>query len=38
MGLSTGFLSFMAGDKGQRIVLKSGLMPAQKPVRMIELQ
>ena len=38
MGLASGFISFMAGDKGQRIVLKSGLMPAQKPVRMIELQ
>ncbi|MBA4055043.1 MAG: phosphate ABC transporter substrate-binding protein [Marivirga sp.] len=36
-GLASGFLSFMASDKGQRIVLKSGLVPATMPVRIIEV-
>jgi phosphate transport system substrate-binding protein len=36
-GLGTGFASFVAGDKGQRIVLKSGLLPATMPVRIIGL-
>jgi phosphate transport system substrate-binding protein len=34
--LATGFASFIAGDKGQRIVLKSGLVPATVPIRMVE--
>ncbi|RAU81520.1 PstS family phosphate ABC transporter substrate-binding protein [Pontibacter arcticus] len=34
-GLGTGFVSFIAGDKGQRIILKSGLVPATMPVRVI---
>ncbi len=34
-GLGTGFASFVAGDKGQRIILKSGLVPATMPVRII---
>lgn len=33
-GLGTGFSAFVAGEKGQRIILKSGLMPATVPVRM----
>lgn len=37
MSLGTGFASFVAGDKGQRIVLKSGLVPAISPVRIIEI-
>ncbi|WP_187264434.1 PstS family phosphate ABC transporter substrate-binding protein [Pontibacter beigongshangensis] len=37
-GLGTGFASFIAGDKGQRIFLKSGLVPATMPVRIIGLQ
>lgn len=37
MSLGTGFASFVAGDKGQRIVLKSGLVPAISPVRVIEI-
>lgn len=36
-GLGSGFTSFVAGDKGQRIVLKSGLVPATMPVRLIEI-
>lgn len=37
VGLGTGFISFMAGDKGQRIVLKSGLMPATRAVRQVQI-
>ena len=36
-GLASGFLSFIAGEKGQRIVLKSGLVPATMPIRIIEV-
>ena len=35
-GLGLGFASFLAGDNGQRIVLKSGLVPAQAPTRLIK--
>lgn len=37
IGLGTGFISFIAGDKGQRIILKSGLLPATQPVRMVQI-
>ena len=37
-GLGTGFASFAAGDQGQRIILKSGLVPATMPVRIIGLR
>lgn len=37
-GLGLGFTSFMAGEKGQRIVLKSGLVPATMPVRLVEIR
>ncbi len=36
-GLGTGFTSFVAGDKGQRIVLKGGLVPVTMPVRLVEI-
>lgn len=36
-GLGTGFASFAASDKGQRIVLKSGLMPITLPKREINI-
>ncbi|HSI90344.1 MAG TPA: substrate-binding domain-containing protein [Adhaeribacter sp.] len=35
-GLGTGFASFVAGDKGQRIVLKSGLVPARGVIRLVQ--
>lgn len=35
-GLGTGFASFVAGDKGQRVILKSGLLPATMPIRVVE--
>ncbi len=34
-GLGMGFASFVAGETGQRIVLKSGLVPAKTPTRKI---
>ena len=34
-GLGMGFASFVAGDIGQRIILKSGLLPAKMPGRNI---
>ncbi|WP_276498807.1 PstS family phosphate ABC transporter substrate-binding protein [Pontibacter litorisediminis] len=36
-GLGTGFASYVASDKGQRLILKSGLVPATMPVRVISL-
>lgn len=32
-GLGAGFASFLAGDRGQRIILKSGLLPDRIPSR-----
>jgi len=37
-GLGTGFASFVAGDKGQRIFLKSGLLPATMPIRLVSVK
>lgn len=37
-GLGKGFASFAAGDKGQRIVLKSGLLPVKIPPRQVNIQ
>ncbi|MFM7023629.1 MAG: PstS family phosphate ABC transporter substrate-binding protein [Flavobacteriales bacterium] len=36
-GLGTGFAAFIAGEKGQRIILKSGLLPATAPTRIINI-
>jgi phosphate transport system substrate-binding protein len=36
-GIGTGFASFIAGDKGQRIFLKSGLVPATMPIRLVNI-
>jgi phosphate transport system substrate-binding protein len=35
-GLGSGFIAFVTGEKGQRIVLKSGLVPATMPVRLLQ--
>ncbi len=35
-GLGTGLAAFIAGEKGQRIFLKSGLVPATMPIRLVE--
>ncbi len=37
-GLSTGFSAFAAGDKGQRIILKTGILPYMQPVRLIKVK
>ncbi len=37
-GLGTGFASFVAGDKGQRIILKAGMVPATMPVRLVQVK
>jgi phosphate transport system substrate-binding protein len=36
-GLGSGFLTFVASDKGQRVVLKAGLVPVTMPVRIVEI-
>lgn len=37
-GLGMGFASFVAGDIGQRIILKSGLLPVRMPGRKINIR
>ena len=37
-GLATGFMAFVASDRGQRIVLKSGLVPSTMPLRIVEIK
>ena len=37
-GLSWGFSSFLTSDRGQRIILKSGLLPATQPVRVVDVK
>lgn len=37
-GLPWGFTSFMTSDKGQWIILKSGLVPATQPVRIVHVK
>ncbi len=36
-GLGNGFIAFVSGEKGQRIFLKAGLVPATMPVRIVEI-
>ena len=36
-GLGMGFVSFVAGDKGQLMILKTGLIPSVAPVRLVEI-
>lgn len=38
IGLGMGFASFVAGEVGQRVVLKSGLLPAYVPTRIINIR
>ena len=37
-GLGMGFRSFITGEKGQRIILKSGLAPMREPSRNIRIR
>lgn len=36
-GLPSGFVKFVAGDQGQRIILKSGLYPGTSPTRLVRI-
>jgi len=36
-GLGSGFATFVANDKGQRIILKAGMVPAKMPIRIVEV-
>ena len=35
--VSLGFISFVAGAEGQKVILKSGIVPVTMPVRLIHL-
>jgi phosphate transport system substrate-binding protein len=37
-GLCSGFVSFVASDKGQRIILKAGIIPAVAPTRVVNVR
>ena len=37
-GLAYGFSSFIAGEKGQLIILHCGMVPASQPVRLVEIK
>jgi phosphate transport system substrate-binding protein len=37
-GLGTGFAAFVAGDKGQRVILKAGMVPTTMPIRLVEIR
>ncbi|MDP4290329.1 MAG: substrate-binding domain-containing protein [Bacteroidota bacterium] len=37
MGLAAGFLSFVASQRGQRIILKTGIVPFTMPVRVVKI-
>ena len=38
LGLAAGFLSFVSSVRGQRIILKTGIMPSTMPVRVVKLK
>jgi len=37
-GLGTGFIQWSTAEQGQRIVLKSGLVPATMPIRLVQIR
>lgn len=37
-GLASGFVAWCAAEQGQRIILKSGLVPATMPIRLIQIK
>ncbi|MDD6211010.1 MAG: hypothetical protein PUB21_10435 [Bacteroidales bacterium] len=37
-GLATGFASFLAGDRGQRIIDKAGYIPVTQPVNTVNIR
>jgi len=36
--LPSGFMNFIGGEKGQRIILKSGIVPANRPMRLVSMK
>lgn len=36
--LPAGFVTFLAGDRGQRVILKAGLLPATRPMRIVTVK
>lgn len=36
-GVPTGFSSFISSDRGQRIILKTGILPATQPLRVVQV-
>jgi phosphate transport system substrate-binding protein len=37
-GLATGFAGFVCSDRGQRIIIKTGIMPVYEPVRNVKIR
>ncbi len=37
-GLATGFATFLASDKGQRVILRAGLVPATQSIRLVNVR
>jgi phosphate transport system substrate-binding protein len=37
-GLASGFVAFLASDRGQRIILRNGILPATQPIRIINVK
>lgn len=37
-GLASGFTSFLTSDRGQRIILRAGLVPATQPIRIVNVR
>jgi len=35
--LPSGFMNFVGGDRGQRIIMKSGLVPSTRPTRLVNI-
>jgi len=35
--LPSGFMNFVGGDRGQRIILKAGLVPSTRPMRLVNI-
>lgn len=37
-GLASGYTSFITSDRGQRIILKSGMLPITQPIRLVNVR
>lgn len=37
-GLPSGFMDFVSGDSGQRLIMKYGMVPATKPLRLVSVK